>query len=273
MAGVMDKITEYISSGNYYEAQQHCLTTHTRLLRRNSENECLNLLFDTCSLLCPKEQFGSALDLAKCVFKVLEDRKITMDDELCGKILLLIDQFQGKKFNEIVNLACKWSRQRQECDSVIHHHVAFKFHEEGELDLAAKHFLLGTLESAESLAVIASKGNVGSLCLKYVVGYLCDVRFAHASRFMDTLFNIAELGPIKKNVIETPFLSMTVYTIREFNFAQLIFLCAMRGPAAVNIFKSIRKIFKDLDFDQLDKLDKIFGIQRNQPFNMMDLFK
>ncbi|ORZ34847.1 hypothetical protein BCR44DRAFT_127842 [Catenaria anguillulae PL171] len=255
---VLNKLKLALESGDYYSAHQMYLTVCNRYVKGKKIDAAVDLLTNGAKLLCEHKQFGSALDMASVVLKTWTDEEVAVDDKTLGRLFELMDLFAGdsREFNELMKNGIKWTSKCGEFSTgepALHHHVGVTFANVGKVDEAHRHFMLGTTDSAASVAVLLlnngrdnnlTTDQMASTAMVPVLQYLSSLRIAHALTLFNTFVrHLEQIDPeIKSKSIPTPATTtnhFTVYTSPVLNFVHLVLLAAQRGPAAAGGYQAL----------------------------------
>ncbi|KAI9183513.1 hypothetical protein H9P43_004431 [Blastocladiella emersonii ATCC 22665] len=291
---VLKKLKISLENGDYYGAHQMYLTVCNRYVKGKKLDEAVELLTTGTKLLVEHKQYGSALDMATVIVKTWTDESTPVTDAMLGRLLDLLDLFAGdsREFGELVNSGIKWSAKNGEFatgEPALHHHVGVTYADAGMFDKAHRHFMLGTADSAESLAVLLLKrattkedegplpttAEMAYMALAPAMQYLSSHRFAYALTFFNTFVrHLEELDPaVKATSLPTPVTTsnhFTVYAVPVLNFVHLVLLTSQRGPAAAQGFQVLCSQYAGAyaqdDIPLLERVgETVFGLRTQKP--------
>ncbi|KAJ1500227.1 hypothetical protein HMI54_010015 [Coelomomyces lativittatus] len=272
---VLEKLRISLDNGDFYGAHQMYLTVCTRYIKNCKISEAIELLFSGTKLLCEHQQYGSGVELSSVLFKTWTDNRNLVDDSSLEKAFQVLGYFppDRKEFLDVSKCALKWSAscgQSNQGEPTLHHQIGLLLVKVSFSDEVKKHFILGTVESAESLALLCavnlrnenkSKYLSEQLLLQPIISYLQLLKISHASHYFKALIAHESLKDLttENTTLDTPVSSsntIKIFSTPWLNFAQLLILTCQRGPSGVRAFIYLRQQYQDV----LKKFDSIFEV-------------
>lgn len=286
-AKVLTKLQKSLESGDYYEAHQMYLTVCNRYLKQKKNSEAVKLLSDGAKLLVQHQQFGSALELCQMLVDTWIDNAEEIKSEQLELFFDLLNAFPANQSQteELMKAGLKWTSKcggTTNADPLMHHQCGVMSFETQKYEAAQNHFLQGTIDSAESLAVlmiaqgkqaleskkIASVEQIANFALRPVLEYLCNKRLSHAYTFYNNFIDaLIHLDPKLKSTSITstawPDSKLNVVTIPILNFLGLVIVTVQRGMNAVNEFVGLRRNYNagdngDIVSQALDRIGLLY---------------
>ncbi|KAJ3358167.1 hypothetical protein GGF32_000673 [Allomyces javanicus] len=255
---VLKKLKLSLENGDYYGAHQMYLTVCNRYVKGKRITEAVDLLANGARLLCEHKQYGSALDMTNVILKTWTDEHVAVSEDNLTLLFDLLDAFpaDGKEIRDLAKHAIKWTAKCGEFASgepALHHQIGVILAGVDKIEDAQRHFILGTTDSAESLAVLILKEgqknhfkpeNLANMTLTPTLQYLSTLRIAHALTFFATFTKhlVSIDATIKSTTIATAAATsnhLTLYTIPVLNFVQLVIMTAQRGPMAAAGYQTL----------------------------------
>ncbi|CAO2649566.1 Nn.00g069510.m01.CDS01 [Neocucurbitaria sp. VM-36] len=282
---------EKIAEGQYYEAHQQLRVIASRYTKAQDWGNATSILYSGAQSLLQAGQGGSGGDLCIFLLDVFNKGEVKPDASSKGKLMSLLrafpkDEPTKKKF---VGEMIAWSSKFGEYpagDPDIHHVAGSLFAEDLEPYDAERHLLLGTQDSASTLASLeyswyeADDSHTAPLyCARGVLPYLLTGNLRAANKFF-LLFTsqLAKKPNLSTQSVSTKSSDVRVYpSLPLLNFLGLLLLSVERGDPS--LYRQLKSHYatdlKDVNWNEaLDQIGEMyFGIkiprQGNPMFDML----
>ncbi|EMD92032.1 hypothetical protein COCC4DRAFT_145390 [Bipolaris maydis ATCC 48331] len=282
---------EKIAEGQYYEAHQQLRVIASRYTKASDWTNATSILFQGAQSLLQAGQGGSGGDLCIFLLDVYNKGEIKVDAESKGRLLTLLrafpkDEPTKKKF---VGEMIVWSSRFGDFpagDPELHHVAGGLYAEELEPYEAERHLLLGTQDSAATLASLhynwytSDAPHTAPLyCARGVLPYLLTGNLRAANKFFLLFTSAVEKTPNPPTqAVSTKSSEFRVYpSLPLLNFLGLLLLSVERGDPS--LWRQLKSHYagdlKDVNWGEaLDQIGEMyFGIkiprQGNPMFDML----
>lgn len=195
------RINERVSLGQYYEAHQAVRTVVSRYLRQKNYSAAIGLLYISCILLVRQAQTGSVADLLAMMIDVYNTADVAVDSVSKGRIAQILWQLEGSDaaLKQVAQTVINWSSKHgaeKTGDPELHHVFGTLFSRAGLAYDAEKHLLLGTRDSAVTLAEMHARWwaedreNVTGYISRGILGYLSTQNIRNAYVYTDKVMHL-----------------------------------------------------------------------------------
>lgn len=290
---IITRLQARISEGQYYEAQQQTRVVAARYTKAANWTAAIDILYNVAQSLLKAGQGGSGGDLCVLLVDTYKQAELKPDSASKGKLLTCLRLFgseeptRKKYIGEIITWSAKFG-EFPAGDPELHHVAGSLYAEEHETSDAERHLVLGTKDSAETLARMEyewfKEDDAHTAALyasRAILPYLlvANVRAANTAY---RLF-ISSLNQDKGGALGVQDVSGNTADIRIFpslpllNFLGLLLLAVQRGSA--DLYRQLTAKYAshisevEMWHEPLEMIaDMYFGISRPRQSNpLMDM--
>ncbi|AGO11944.1 AaceriAGR265Wp [[Ashbya] aceris (nom. inval.)] len=254
LARVMDRFSEKVKEGEYYEAHQTLRTVANRYVRGKKWPEAIDLITHGIHTFIGVGQSSSAVDLIRYLLEVYEQGNVECTEANAGrlvKILVGLD-LEEPDLREVCTGMNNWSVRHGRYtygDPYLHSVIGRRLLEAGYLAEAERYFVLGTRESLEEYVnwmwewyqQLEKPEAVGEFLSRLVFGYLGvgNLKYAYdaCERF---LARYIEHAAPKHERVEKGYAALYLFEGNpDLNFLQLLLIACQAGkPEFLTSLKS-----------------------------------
>ncbi|PHH68975.1 hypothetical protein CDD80_7094 [Ophiocordyceps camponoti-rufipedis] len=289
---ITTRLTQKISAGDYYEAQQQTRVAASRHLKTQNFAAAIDILSSVAQSLLRAGQGASAGDLCVMLVDVYCQAEMRPDAESKGRLLACLRLFDGAEptRKRFIGDMISWSAKFGDYpggDPELHHVAGSLYADEHEPYEAERHLIVGTKDSPELLARMEyawyKEGDAHlapHFAARAILGYLLvgNVRAANACHRVFTSALAADnAGPAVQDVASGHCDLRVFPGLPLLNFLGLLLLAVPRG--APDVYRALLAKYgpqiRDVESwdEALEQIAKFyFGISRPRQSNpLMDM--
>ncbi|KOS18686.1 Golgi to ER traffic protein 4 [Escovopsis weberi] len=249
---IVDRLTEKITEGDYYEAQQQTRVAASRYVKSQSWPSAVDILYSVAQSLLKAGQGGSGGDLCIFLVDVYKQAEMRPDPATRGRLLTCLRLFDAqeptrKKFiSEMMGWSAKFG-EYPAGDPELHHVAGSLYAEEHNTYEAERHLVLGTKDSPEVLLRMEydwyKEGEphmAPHFAARAVLPYLLigNVRAASTCYRLFTSALVGDNGALGVQDVSSTSSDLRVFpSLPLLNFLGLLLLAIQRG--APEVFKGL----------------------------------
>ncbi|AAS54755.1 AGR265Wp [Eremothecium gossypii ATCC 10895] len=254
LAPVMDRFTEKVKEGEYYEAHQTLRTVANRYVRGKKWPQAIDLITHGIHTLMGVGQSSSVVDLTRYLLEVYEQGNVECTEENVGRLVKILVglELEDPDLRDVCTGMNNWSVRHGRYtygDPYLHSVIGKRLLEAGYLVEAERYFVLGNRDSLEEYVnwlwdwyqQLQQPAVVGEFLGRLVFGYLGVGNLKNAydasGRF---LARYIEHEAPKHERVEKGYAELYLFEEHpDLNFLQLLLIACQAGkPEFLTSLKS-----------------------------------